>query len=334
MTIAMSTDGEAPALAGLMREALEVLLPEDLDTWMARAQEARRELARAGRADGRAAAVAARGAERALRAEASREHEPRAASSETSGHRAAAHDQTARRSRFRLARRRRARRSRSAHAEGSRSARRCRPGALRRARRSGDARAGADRAADLRRQARRPPAGPAGVHPPADDSRRARRQESRAAQGRRSLRLRPRRRRRAGARGRRHFIRGRAGRELGDRGRRARRHPGDSPRRGLRLRRRLGPRRGRLSSDSRKPRAAQRDRRRDDGPGTDRAHRRAAHRARLERADAGGGHKLERPPLRRDVWTMSLRDLRGSACGPSAARSRRARASGRGPGEH
>ena len=42
VTIAMSTDGEAPALAGLMREALEVLLPDDLDTWMARAQEARR----------------------------------------------------------------------------------------------------------------------------------------------------------------------------------------------------------------------------------------------------------------------------------------------------
>ena len=32
VTIAMSTDGEAPALAGLMREALEVLLPEELDS--------------------------------------------------------------------------------------------------------------------------------------------------------------------------------------------------------------------------------------------------------------------------------------------------------------
>ncbi len=42
VTIAMSTDGEAPALAGLMREALEVLLPEELDLWMATAQEARR----------------------------------------------------------------------------------------------------------------------------------------------------------------------------------------------------------------------------------------------------------------------------------------------------
>jgi uroporphyrin-III C-methyltransferase / precorrin-2 dehydrogenase / sirohydrochlorin ferrochelatase len=43
VTIAMSTDGEAPALAGLMREALEELLPDDLDKWMACAQEARRE---------------------------------------------------------------------------------------------------------------------------------------------------------------------------------------------------------------------------------------------------------------------------------------------------
>lgn len=42
VTIAMSTDGEAPALAGLMREALEMLLPEDLDQWMASAQDARR----------------------------------------------------------------------------------------------------------------------------------------------------------------------------------------------------------------------------------------------------------------------------------------------------
>lgn len=42
VTIALSTDGEAPALAGLMREALEVLLPDELDRWMACAQEARR----------------------------------------------------------------------------------------------------------------------------------------------------------------------------------------------------------------------------------------------------------------------------------------------------
>jgi uroporphyrin-III C-methyltransferase / precorrin-2 dehydrogenase / sirohydrochlorin ferrochelatase len=43
VTIALSTDGAAPALAGLLREALEVLLPGDLDRWMASAQEARRE---------------------------------------------------------------------------------------------------------------------------------------------------------------------------------------------------------------------------------------------------------------------------------------------------
>jgi siroheme synthase-like protein len=43
VTLALSTDGEAPALAGLLREALETVLPDDLDAWMARAREARRE---------------------------------------------------------------------------------------------------------------------------------------------------------------------------------------------------------------------------------------------------------------------------------------------------
>jgi siroheme synthase-like protein len=43
VTIALSTDGEAPALAGLLREALEAVLPDDLDQWMACAQDARRE---------------------------------------------------------------------------------------------------------------------------------------------------------------------------------------------------------------------------------------------------------------------------------------------------
>ena len=43
VTIALSTDGEAPALAGLVREALEALLPDELDRWMACAQSARRE---------------------------------------------------------------------------------------------------------------------------------------------------------------------------------------------------------------------------------------------------------------------------------------------------
>ena len=38
MTLAISTDGEAPALAGLLREALDAVLPADLDTWVAEAR--------------------------------------------------------------------------------------------------------------------------------------------------------------------------------------------------------------------------------------------------------------------------------------------------------
>lgn len=34
VTIAISTDGRAPALAGLLREAVEACLPDDLDRWM------------------------------------------------------------------------------------------------------------------------------------------------------------------------------------------------------------------------------------------------------------------------------------------------------------
>ncbi len=43
VTIAISTDGDAPALAGLVREALEALLPDDLDKWMDCARASRRE---------------------------------------------------------------------------------------------------------------------------------------------------------------------------------------------------------------------------------------------------------------------------------------------------
>ena len=42
VTVALSTDGEAPAIAGLLREALEQVLPDDLDAWMATARDARR----------------------------------------------------------------------------------------------------------------------------------------------------------------------------------------------------------------------------------------------------------------------------------------------------
>ena len=34
VTVAVSTDGRAPALAGLLREALEAVLPDDLDEWV------------------------------------------------------------------------------------------------------------------------------------------------------------------------------------------------------------------------------------------------------------------------------------------------------------
>jgi uroporphyrin-III C-methyltransferase/precorrin-2 dehydrogenase/sirohydrochlorin ferrochelatase len=41
VTAAISTDGRAPALAGLLREALEALLPEELERWAELAQELR-----------------------------------------------------------------------------------------------------------------------------------------------------------------------------------------------------------------------------------------------------------------------------------------------------
>ena len=43
VTIAISTSGDAPALAGLLREGIAALLPADLDRWTAAAREARRE---------------------------------------------------------------------------------------------------------------------------------------------------------------------------------------------------------------------------------------------------------------------------------------------------
>ncbi|HZT77114.1 MAG TPA: NAD(P)-dependent oxidoreductase [Vicinamibacterales bacterium] len=41
VTIAVSTDGHAPALAALLREALDELLPADLDAWVATARDER-----------------------------------------------------------------------------------------------------------------------------------------------------------------------------------------------------------------------------------------------------------------------------------------------------
>jgi uroporphyrin-III C-methyltransferase/precorrin-2 dehydrogenase/sirohydrochlorin ferrochelatase len=41
LTVAISTDGAAPALAGLFREALDALMPRDLADWFATARRAR-----------------------------------------------------------------------------------------------------------------------------------------------------------------------------------------------------------------------------------------------------------------------------------------------------
>jgi siroheme synthase-like protein len=41
VTLGISTDGAAPALAGLLREALDAMLPADLDGWSVRAHEVR-----------------------------------------------------------------------------------------------------------------------------------------------------------------------------------------------------------------------------------------------------------------------------------------------------
>ena len=48
VTVAISTSGEAPAIAGLLREGLDALLPSDLSAWMATAREARSEWRRDG----------------------------------------------------------------------------------------------------------------------------------------------------------------------------------------------------------------------------------------------------------------------------------------------
>jgi uroporphyrin-III C-methyltransferase/precorrin-2 dehydrogenase/sirohydrochlorin ferrochelatase len=48
VTVAVSTEGEAPALAGLLREGLEALVPEELDAWVEEAKALRRQWKRDG----------------------------------------------------------------------------------------------------------------------------------------------------------------------------------------------------------------------------------------------------------------------------------------------
>lgn len=42
ITVAVSSNGEAPALAGLLREALEAVLPDDLERWLVEARAQRK----------------------------------------------------------------------------------------------------------------------------------------------------------------------------------------------------------------------------------------------------------------------------------------------------
>ncbi len=48
VTVAVSTNGRAPALAGLLREALEAVLPEEIDRWVEEAERLKREQRSAG----------------------------------------------------------------------------------------------------------------------------------------------------------------------------------------------------------------------------------------------------------------------------------------------
>ena len=48
VTLAISTDGSAPALAGLLREGLEAVLPDDLEQWHDVARQARQDWKSAG----------------------------------------------------------------------------------------------------------------------------------------------------------------------------------------------------------------------------------------------------------------------------------------------
>ncbi len=48
VTLAVSTDGSAPALAGLVREGLEAVLPDDLEQWHEVARQARQDWKAAG----------------------------------------------------------------------------------------------------------------------------------------------------------------------------------------------------------------------------------------------------------------------------------------------
>ena len=184
--LAISTGGLAPALAGLLREALDAILPHDLERWIVVATAARARVEARSRPDGASAG--------------------RCCCARSSG-------STARRC------------SVSGFVslvgagpgdlelltlQGVAPAARSRSRALRRAGRDRAARARAAGEAVLRRQARRSPLDRSRRHPRADDPRGEARRARRAPQVRRSVRARSRRRRSARARSRRRRVRGRA----------------------------------------------------------------------------------------------------------------------------
>jgi len=67
--VALSTGGLAPALAGLLREALEAVLPDDLERWIEIATAARAEWKRAGTPIGERRPLLLRALERVYRSE-------------------------------------------------------------------------------------------------------------------------------------------------------------------------------------------------------------------------------------------------------------------------
>ena len=64
VTLAISTNGDAPALTALLREALDALLPRDLAGWLRRSARQRAVWRRDGVPMDEAQAVAARSAQR------------------------------------------------------------------------------------------------------------------------------------------------------------------------------------------------------------------------------------------------------------------------------
>ena len=250
VTLAISTDGQAPALAGLLREGLEAVLPDELEAWHTTARGRSARLAAARRPDAGAAAAAASGDQSVVRA--SRPgHSGAGVMSRATGHV-------------------------SLVGAGPGDPQLLTRRAMARLRQADlvlyDALVPAPIVALARRAQRFSvgkrcgrPSCPAGDDSRPHDSRRTARPAGRAAQGRRSVRARAGRRGSAGASRRGRALRGRAGRLVGPGGTCPGRHPRHASRPVGRLHRRLGPRRVELPAAARDAAAALGHRRRADG---------------------------------------------------------------------